>query len=113
MIDEQMLNNVNQQPASGVAPAVEYADIGKRFVAVLIDGILLSIAGFAINLLISIPLSIAFSSSSSVQLSASISNLLMLGLQIYYYVYYLTKQGATLGKQAMGIRVQKELGGIR
>lgn len=65
-------------------PSFNYATIGSRFVAVLIDGILLSIVS-----------AILFRDNPA------FSGI----LNIAYQTYFLSRNGQTLGKQAMKVRV--------
>jgi uncharacterized RDD family membrane protein YckC len=75
----------------------EPAGFGVRFVASLIDGIILIIPQLIIRLL----------------LGAALGGLLGLVIGVAYAVYFWTSSGATPGKMAMGLRVvSAEAGGL-
>jgi len=81
-----------------VAQTTEYGGFGQRFLAVLIDGVILFVA----CLVIRIPLRMT--------LGAILSGLIMIPIQmlagIAYEVYFLSSpKQATIGKQAMGLIV--------
>lgn len=73
-----------------------YAGFWIRFVAVLIDGILLGIVNYIIGLLFGL----MFGKGA-----APIATLLEWALSIGYYVVYQEKYGQTIGKKAMKIKV--------
>lgn len=73
-----------------------YAGFGIRFVAALIDGILLGIVNGAVNLLLTMPFGMD---------AAPLASLISLGLSIGYWVVYQEKYGQTVGKKAMNIKV--------
>jgi len=73
-----------------------YAGFWIRFVAVLIDGILLGLINWVIGLLLQNTLGDA---------AANIALVISIGISIGYYVVYQEKQGQTIGKKAMKIKV--------
>jgi uncharacterized RDD family membrane protein YckC len=80
-----------QQPQYG-QPQLQYAGVGPRFLAVLIDSIIIGVvAGI---------LSAIFRNSG---LSGGVTGLLTLA----YFIVLEATQGATLGKMALGLRVVK------
>ena len=80
-----------QQPLYG-QPQLQYAGVGPRFLAVLIDSIIIGVvAGI---------LSAIFRNSG---LSGAVTGLLTLA----YFIVMEATQGATLGKMALGLRVVK------
>ncbi len=84
-------------PTAQAAPAaqgVKYASFGIRFVAALIDGILIAIISTLIKTLLGGENAPGFLDS-------------VMGLaSIVYYVFMISKYGATVGKKLMKIRVQ-------
>ena len=101
-----------QQPQYGYggAPAVSYAGFGKRIAAVLLDGLIVSAAALPGFVLIFIGIAMAGSRSSEDigALFAILGYLLAfagaLGLG-FYNIYLLGRDGATLGKRWMKIKV--------
>lgn len=94
------------QPAS-VAPAsvgVVYAGFFERFVATLIDGVLVSIASFVLGFV----LGLLLGAGGWVK---SVAGLAGMAMSASYYVYFISQGGQTLGKKAMHLRVQNELTG--
>ncbi len=74
----------------------KYAGFGVRFVAALIDGILLALANTAIGYVTS-----AVMGDSG----ANINMVLSFAMSVGYYVWYQQKSMQTLGKKAMKIKV--------
>jgi uncharacterized RDD family membrane protein YckC len=101
--------------------ARRYAGFWIRFVARIIDGIILAVVGFVINL----PIQLAFGlGASRITTGADVATALpmMLGtlgislainlvLQAAYEVYFLASRGATIGKLALGLKVVRADGG--
>lgn len=75
---------------------LEYASRGKRFLAALVDGLVI----FLGNVLIGFVLGLIMGKSGSL-LGYGAQILLSVG----YYVFYQQKMGQTLGKKAMGMKV--------
>ena len=101
------------RPRAAIYPL---AGVGTRFIAVIIDGIVLGIIGFIFGFIMAIvyppPMPYEFFSIAEYQDAATtyslIINLGSLILSAAFYVYYLTnKDGQTPGKSAMGIRIVK------
>jgi len=86
---------------------VQYVSVGRRFVAVLIDGIILTAVGFPFADYQRIPT--ASGTSFSVHWNGG-GLFAILGLWIVYYAVLEATLGATVGKMAMGIRVVQEDG---
>ncbi len=102
------------QPVSG---SIRYVGFGRRFVAAIIDGIIVGVAGQAIMLPLGLVMGLstttmkASNANETTQLMTglgllAISLVVSLIIQALYYggldVY---KQGQTVGKMALGIRV--------
>ncbi|MFA6918485.1 MAG: RDD family protein [Candidatus Gracilibacteria bacterium] len=103
-MDEQNTNQApvqNQEaaptPVTPSASGVVYAGFFERFIAALIDGILVGVVTGLLGSLF------GFTNSSE---QASFNPFFILGLA--YYVVMTYKYGYTLGKKVMKIRVQKE-----
>jgi uncharacterized RDD family membrane protein YckC len=86
-----------QYQAPPQAPALQGVGVGKRFVAVIIDSIIIGIIGVILTLIFG---------THQTLFSTSITGLLAL---IYYIVLEATR-GATVGKMALGIKVVKDDG---
>ena len=91
-----------------VGPALNYASFGMRFLALLIDGVILFIASLAIGFIFPGPVR---PTPGSIYGLFSLGTLLNLGIGFAYYVFLLTAYGATLGKMAMGVRIVTSDGG--
>jgi uncharacterized RDD family membrane protein YckC len=112
-----------QSPGMQVPGAYRYAGFWIRFVAFLIDGILVSIVG----LIITLPLtflgigsavainqndpSAAMAALPAMIAAQGLASLIRLALFIAYEAYFLPKRGATLGKMALGLKVIRTDGG--
>lgn len=96
-----------------------YAGFWIRFVARIIDGIILAVVGFVINLPIQMALGL-----SAVRVGGDVTTALpmMLGtvgislainivLSAAYEIYFLSSRGATIGKLALGLKVIRADGG--
>jgi len=103
------------QPSGGPPPAPGYqppagpsgprAGFGKRLVAALIDGILLSIVGYIIGSILGQDVTTVEDGTAIYALDGPAAGLSLV-LQLAYYVSLEGgRAGATLGKKAMGIRV--------
>lgn len=100
-----------------------YAGFWIRFVAVLIDSIILGVVGFIINLPIQMALGLGASRMATADPSAGLAALpVMLGtlglslainfvLLAGYQIYFLSTRGATIGKLALGLKVIRADGG--
>ena len=93
-----------------VAPGVHYAGFWIRFLARLIDSILLNIA----LLVIRIPLGISMftpmarrdpAAIMAMMGAVAVATLLSLLVTAAYEIYFISAKGATLGKMALGIKV--------
>ncbi len=97
---------------------VSYAGFWKRFVAYIIDDIILSVAGFLVILFIGALFGLSFLSlfsgdaeSTTALIVAAVSAIIMaiLALMIIGWLYYSLMEAsanqATLGKMALGIKV--------
>lgn len=93
----------------------QLADTGRRFVALIIDGIILGIIGGIIGVMIPAPSTYDYyyqyqynDAWNDWQLNLSVISLIVTAL---YYGYFLSQQdGQTLGKRAMKIKVIKKNG---
>lgn len=87
----------------------QYADFGKRFLAALLDGVIVTIISFLIGIVVGIVLSVINSDA----LTSLVGNLV--GIAIgwpYYAIQESSPKQATIGKQALGI-VVTDLNGKR
>jgi len=93
-------------PSQGVVPTLEYVGVGRRLLAVLIDGLLLLLFGWII--------ATVFPSSGVMSVGGDAWDKfkhigtgtgLQIALPFAYYIVMEALQGATVGKMALGIRV--------
>ncbi len=109
-------------PAAAVVAGRHYAGFWIRFVAKVIDGIILGVAG----LILFIPVLLMFGGAASLGRrdfgdgamfgpamvgAFGISRLIWLALSTFYEVYFLSAHGATPGKMALGLKVIRADGG--
>lgn len=105
-----------------MAGARHYGGFWIRFVAVIIDAIILACANFILTfplrmlglssgLAISRDPTNAIAALPMIMLLSSISFLISIGLSLFYEVYFLTSRGATPGKIALGLKVIRADGG--
>jgi len=93
-MDDLSRNTTQPTPAS----AVVYASFFERFVAVLIDGVLVGIVSAVVNRVF----------GTMGDSGKTLGSLITMALSISYYVYFISQRGQTLGKKAMNLRVQNE-----
>jgi uncharacterized RDD family membrane protein YckC len=90
-----------------------YAGFWIRFVAVLIDAVLLGVVGIAISAAV---IGSAFLSGPDLNEGAMMGRLLLqyflnFAVGVLYECWFLVNRGATLGKQALGLKVIRANGG--
>jgi len=96
-----------------------YAGFWIRFVARVIDGIILVVVGFIINLPLQMALGLGAARVTGDVTAAlpvllgtvGLSLAINLVLQAAYEIYFLSSRGATIGKLALGLRVIRADGG--
>ena len=94
---------VDQSPAS---LGVVHAGFGVRFLAALIDGVVIGLIGGVLGLLAGIPGTVL--DSEIVSLAASgFAQLFAVIIAVAYYVYFIGSRGQTPGKMALKIKVIK------
>lgn len=104
------VNPMGSAPTSGM-PVM--ASFFERLLAVIIDGVIIMIFSFIIGLVLGLLLipfsgtSLEFTKFSGNSSTSTLSNWLSIAISFIYAGYFLTKKGATPGKQAMKIRVVK------
>ena len=85
---------------------MNYANVGKRFVALVIDGIILYIFQAIITFVVSLAIGGTAANEETVGAVASISVVIII---VIYWLYYAIQESspkqATIGKQAMGLVV--------
>jgi uncharacterized RDD family membrane protein YckC len=93
------------------APALHYVGVGRRFLATLLDGILLSIVDGIISVLF---LSGSFTTGATIGKmmifangyhASSLSDVLLILVPCLYFIVLEATLGATIGKMILGIRV--------
>jgi len=91
---------------SGVSGPLDLATIGKRFLAVLVDGIILYVVNAAIGFVIGLAMR-----GGATQVLGCVSILISLVINIIYDGSLVAASGQTLGKRALKIKVVAEDGG--
>jgi uncharacterized RDD family membrane protein YckC len=91
-----------QQPQPGMAPTggVRYGGLGKRFLARIIDG-----------LIVGIPTAIVLTLLPGVRVGGVVYGILSAAAGLGYFVFLETSQGATLGKKLLSMTVADVGGG--
>jgi uncharacterized RDD family membrane protein YckC len=105
-------------PQSAPALSYEYAGFGSRLLAVIIDGLIIGAVSFVIQITVGIFSGILGASSqaldsSGVQTGASIismiismvGGLVQFAISMGYSVYFIGKNGQTIGKKILNIKV--------
>jgi len=87
----------------GYAPAMQYVGVGSRFLAVLIDAIIVGIVAGIINVVVA-------GGSHDAATATTVSGSVFGALYIVYTIVMEGTMGATVGKLALGLRVVKEDG---
>lgn len=80
---------------------VVYAGFGRRFLATIIDGFVVGLVEFAIMFVTGF----IFGLVNLTGLGIMLGYILVLIVVLGYYIGFLVKKGATLGKMAMGLKV--------
>ncbi|MFA5776648.1 MAG: RDD family protein [Patescibacteria group bacterium] len=86
-------------PVAAASSGVVYAGFFERFIAALIDGVLIGIANFVLGFV----LGTVLGGAKWVQ---SVANLIAMAMAASYYVYFISQRGQTIGKKVMHLRVQ-------
>jgi uncharacterized RDD family membrane protein YckC len=101
---------------NGTPQYSSYAGFWRRFVASLIDGILMNIVQMIVSTVFGVSAFSGFDTekfANGISPSLIIANILSLGIGVAYYAYFeSSEKQATLGKQAMGL-VVTDLNGER
>lgn len=99
---------------SPVVLSIVYASFGRRFAASLLDGIIVGIASGIISFIIGIVTGIILvtiggsSKDLGKMIVSGLVQIVNLTLTMGYYIYFIGKEGQTLGKKALGIKVVKK-----
>jgi uncharacterized RDD family membrane protein YckC len=111
-------NYVQQMREGGAAASsVRYGGFWRRFVAILVDGILLWIVLLPLRLVLAPPRATAmdlyhFGFGHTFWATFwSWNTGIAYAVEFVYYVYFLSQKGATLGKMLMGVKVVTAKGG--
>lgn len=78
---------------------MQYASFGTRFLAVLIDGLILGAINFALGMVFGAAL------GQDSTANGLILNVVSIGISVGYVVFYQAAKGQTVGKKVMGIKV--------
>lgn len=100
----------NQNFGQTMGQTVQVIGFGRRFVAYLIDSILLSVVGNVLGLVLGLAIGVAGAAAGgrSEEVGATaqaVAGCLGLLLSVAYYVGFWATTGQTLGKMALGIKV--------
>ncbi|HUV47302.1 MAG TPA: RDD family protein [Candidatus Bathyarchaeia archaeon] len=101
---------VNPAPPSSPAMTIMYASFKSRFLASLIDGIILVVINFVITIVSKLPFIFLSESSSEnykiiQSLVSMVSSIIAMLINSGYFVYFIGSKGQTLGKKALKIKV--------
>ncbi|MFM7321485.1 MAG: RDD family protein [Armatimonadota bacterium] len=89
--------------------APNYASVGKRFAAAFVDGLIVSAAGFFVGLIFGALGRVGGDAGNAVATWLAQGVGVVMGW-LYYALQESSPGGATVGKRALGIRVQDEHG---
>ncbi|HEY1134710.1 MAG TPA: RDD family protein [Nocardioides sp.] len=94
------------QPGAYGAPQPRPAELLDRFVARLIDGILLAVVNFVIIGILVVGLFVSSGTSDTVEwIVGAIGTIVGVAISVGYYAFFETTSGQTLGKMAMKLKV--------
>jgi uncharacterized RDD family membrane protein YckC len=79
----------------GEVAAVEYAGVGSRFIALLIDGVILGVIGSVIGLIV----------DGDAASTSGTSSILSVVISAAYFIGLIGSSGLTLGGRVLGVRV--------
>lgn len=100
-----------------VSGAVQYGGFWRRVGALMLDGLILSVANFAVSSILGltmgprvspVPGEISYTSFTAL---LGVSFLINLAIALAYQVFFLTRNGATPGKMVLGLKVIRADGG--
>ena len=95
-------------PYQAAAPALEYVGVGRRFLAIIIDGLILSIVNWIIGVVFHSGGAMTVDGDAAARLAhMGQGAALQIIIPFVYYIVMEAMQGATVGKMALGIRVVK------
>lgn len=106
-----------QKLREGTAPSdeIKYASIGRRFLALFIDGIAVYV-GFGILLVVMVPVMMALLGPGASEngdretLAGLLTAAVIFGYVMFYFTWFVGRFGATPGKMALGIRIVRSDG---
>lgn len=103
------------QPRPGPAPGVEWAGFGSRFVAYLIDGLLISLFLIAVILVVGglLPRRPVSGDLSPVEVAVTLISVVALFLPIGYFPFFWARNGQTPGMRLFGLRLVRDVDGGR
>jgi uncharacterized RDD family membrane protein YckC len=95
-------------PYQAAAPALEYVGVGRRLLAIIIDGLILLIVNRIIGIVFHSEGAITVAGDAATRLAhMGPGAALQIIIPFVYYIVMEAMQGATVGKMALGIRVVK------
>ena len=95
-------------PYQATAPALEYVGVGRRLLAIIIDGLILLIVNSIIGVVFHSDGAITVAGDAATRLAhMGPGEALQIIIPFVYYIIMEAMQGATVGKMALGIRVVK------
>jgi len=105
-----------QRIREGVAPlgAFTYATVGRRFVAIFIDGLILMAVIFIPVMILTVVLTASMKASGTQELPGWFMPIMLIveyGLPAAYEIFFIGKYGATPGKMLMKVKVVSADGG--
>lgn len=79
-----------------------FAGFGRRLVATILDGIILSVVGTLVGSLIGV---FVQAGGGNIGTGMTLSQIVSFVLGVFYIIVYQAKAGQTLGKKVMGVKV--------
>ena len=104
------VNQAVVQPAAQAGYNFVFAGFWDRFLAVFIDGLILSTISFVLNFVVGVVIGLSGAGgvgSSIVSIVSMIMSIIIWILQLAYPIYFIGSRGQTLGKMIMKIKVIK------
>ncbi|BDC52525.1 hypothetical protein F183_A48400 [Bryobacterales bacterium F-183] len=103
------MQRMREGGASAVGPR-QFGGFWIRFVALLIDGIIIGFAGFIIAFPIQLAVGMISDNPFSIIAISGLLQLVQIAGAAAYVGYFLSTKGATIGKQVMGLKVTRSDG---
>ncbi|MEM6529102.1 MAG: RDD family protein [Chloroflexota bacterium] len=118
-MDFNYASGEKEKPKNSDPAYFDYAGIGQRFLAVLIDGVVLSIIGGVIGGIVGFIMGATSGATTQAEIEAMQLNIQLVGnviglvINLVYYLYIPPRwDGRTVGKNVMGIKMVRSDGSV-